>query len=295
MSNCTACSVKFSDYYSENIYTWCTNCGNYGIAAATKRALIKTNKKPKDTVMCFDIGCNGNGSDKIHGYRLHGLHGRVISVASGAALANNKITVIASGGDGATLSEGINHLIHAVRSDYNITFLLHNNSNYGLTKGQASSTTPSGLTMNSTPDGRPSDILHVMNFVLNLNPSFAARGFAGDVDGLTDIIASGIEHKGFSFIEILQPCPSYNKSTPHEWYQDRVYDVVTLPDYNNTNLKQAQEVGGDIQERIATGILYQDKNRYDFYNRLINRKDKEAELVDEVEEHDISELLLNYR
>src|SRR5688572_14663303 len=138
--SCTTCYTKINDYSTDNLFTWCSNCGNYGINAAIKRTLAEMEIKPKDTMLFFDIGCNGNGADKIGGYRFHGLHGRVIPASSGASLANRNLKVIASGGDGATLGEGVNHLIHAIRSNYDITFILHNNSNYGLTQGQASST-----------------------------------------------------------------------------------------------------------------------------------------------------------
>src|SRR3989339_1792067 len=112
---CTSQDTKISDYFSQNLYTWCTNCGNYGIHGAVKRALAAENLHPHHTLLCFDIGCNGNGSDKIDGYRFHGLHGRVIPLACGAAVSNSKIKVLAFGGDGGTFGEGLNHLVHAIR------------------------------------------------------------------------------------------------------------------------------------------------------------------------------------
>lgn len=293
--SCNDCNVKFSDYYSENIYTWCTNCGNYGITTAIKRALVAKKIAPKDAVICFDIGCHGNGSDKIKGYRVHGLHGRVLPFASGVTLANNRLTVIASGGDGGTLSEGLGHLVHSIRSDYDMTFILHNNSNYGLTKGQASATTRQDVPMNSSPDGVTADTLNAMTFVLGLNPSFAARTFSGDVKQMTEIIKAGIDHKGFSFIEVLQHCPTYNKVTPHEWYQERVFDTLFEENYDNTDLEMAIKAASDLDSRLATGVLYQDKNRKDFYNRQENRIGIETELVDEVESQDIEELFQKYR
>lgn len=274
--------VKFSDYYEEETYTWCTNCGNYGIAAATKRALVSLNIKPQNTLMCFDIGCNGNGSDKIEGYRIHGLHGRVLPLASGAYLANKNITVIASGGDGATLSEGVNHLVHSIRNNYNFTFILHNNCNYGLTKGQASATTPEDVPMDSSPDGVDANPINVIHFVLSLGATFAARAFSGDVTQMTELIKAGIEHKGFSLIEVLQNCPTYNKTTPHEWYQDRVYDTLSLDGYDNHDLEKALSVSKDLEDKIATGILYQDHSSVPFEDRLENRQDLTTELIEEV-------------
>lgn len=302
--SCTNCGknektgVKFSDYKSENLYTWCTNCGNYGIHTAIKRALIAEGVLPKDTLLVFDIGCNGNGADKIDAaYRFKGLHGRAIPFAAGASMANRRMTVIASGGDGATLGEGVNHLIHAVRSNYNMTFLLHNNSNYGLTTGQASSTTKKGVKMNISPDGVVEQNLNVADFIFSLSPTFYARGFSGNVPQLSEIIRAGMQHKGFSFIEILQNCPTYNKETPHSLYMERIYDVSKVRSYDSSNFDTARAIAKELENRIATGVLYlapEDQRREDFLSASVNRVDYKTELVDEVENRDITNLVQRF-
>lgn len=261
--SCDNCH-KVSDFDSDNIYTWCTNCGNYGIYAAVKRALVGQEIDPQHTMLCFDIGCHGNGSDKIGGYRFHGLHGRVLPLAAGISATNPNVTVIAHAGDGGTLSEGVNHFVHAIRNNYNITFILHNNSNYGLTTGQASSTTPQGTKMNSTPDGVYVPPMHILEFAFSLNPTFIARGFSGNVNQLTEIIQAGIRHPGFSLIEVLQDCPTYNKATPHSWYLERVYDVKEIENYDVTDMHKAREVARDLENRIVTGLLYIDQDRPSF-------------------------------
>jgi 2-oxoglutarate ferredoxin oxidoreductase subunit beta len=293
--SCTTCTTEVQDYASDNLYTWCSNCGNYGIHGAVKRALVNLKIQPRDTLLCFDIGCNGNGSDKIGGYRVHGLHGRVIPLAAGAALANSNVRVLAFGGDGGTLGEGINHLVHAIRANYDVTFVLHNNSNYGLTTGQASSTTRPGMKMNSSPDGIISQQLHPIRFVLSLQPSFVARTFSGDIKHMTSVLEAGITHRGFSFIEILQSCPTFNKATPHEWYQERVYDVGTLPSYTADSYLEAAAVAEDIEEKIAIGVLYQDKNRPHAGELQPNRQAIRSELVDEVVQGEIEPLLGAFR
>ena len=164
---------------------WCDGCGNYGIWTAVKYALVELHLHPWQVCLCYDVGCHGNGSDKIEGYRFHGLHGRVIPFAAGTKLANMKVPVIAFGGDGATFSEGIGHLVHGVRSNYPITFVLHNNTNYGLTTGQASSLTPQGQPMNTSPNGIPEHTLASMDLIFSLNPTFVARGFSGDIKLIT--------------------------------------------------------------------------------------------------------------
>lgn len=298
MSSCHCtpkATTEFHDFYSENIYTWCTNCGNYGIHAAVKRALVASNTAPCNTLLCFDIGCNGNGSDKIEGYRFHGLHGRVIPLACGASVANSQIKVLAFGGDGGTLGEGVNHLVHAIRDNYNITFVLHNNLNYGLTLGQASPTTKLGVEMEASPDGVTSEPLHPMRFVLSLRPTFAARTFSGDVSHMAKTFEAGLNHQGFSFIEVLQSCPTYNKMTPHEWYQERVTDVSTIKGYDSSDYGQATTIAEDLETNIAIGVLYQDTSSVPFLQRRANRKDLKTELVDEVTSHSTKALFNAFR
>lgn len=287
--------VQFNDFFSENLYTWCTNCGNYGIHAAIKRALVAQNIKPCQTLLCFDIGCHGNGSDKIDGYRFHGLHGRVIPFACGASVANSKIKVIAFGGDGGTLGEGINHLIMAIRSNYDVMFVFHNNLNYGLTKGQASATTKPNVKMNSSPDGITQDPIHPMRFVLSLQPGFAARTFSGDIHHMDETFQEALLYKGFSFIEVLQSCPTFNHMTPHQWYQQRVKDIKQIDSYDNTSLEQAQNVAVDIENQIAIGVLYKNSKSLPFMTRQANRQNIKTELTHEVKPHSTKKLFNTFR
>lgn len=280
--SCDNCKVKYSDFYSEKIYTWCTNCGNYAIHQALKRSLVDLNIPTHQLLLCFDIGCHGNGADKIQGYRFHGLHGRVIPFAVGAHLANHNIPVIAFGGDGGTLDEGINHLIHAVRSNYNITFIMHNNGNFGLTKGHATPTSPKNYPMNSNPFGMIENQINVCKLLLTLEPTFVARSFSGNVRQMQRVIKSAIEHKGFSFIEILQSCPTYNKVNTHKKIFKNIYDVNDDKNYDNTDISQAFKVVDGENGRIATGIIYQNKNIPDYYSRLPQRQNLNTAPVDEV-------------
>jgi len=301
------------DFQSKNIFTWCTNCGNYGIHTALRRALVSKKIPACRTLTCFDIGCNGNGSDKIGGYNFHGLHGRSIPLAVGAEMANRKVTVIAFGGDGGTLGEGIGHLVHAVRGNYNITFVLHNNLNYGLTKGQASPTSKKNMKMNSSPDGATSELLHPAKFVLSLESTFVARSFSGDVKHMTKVFEQALDHKGFSFVEIMQSCPTYNKETPHEWYMDRVYDVESIKGYDSSNREQALKIAqdqedkvngeareGDLGQKIAIGVLYQDKKSVPQIDRQPNRNGSvgtkiKTDAYEETKQYNISKLLEKFR
>ncbi len=278
-------------YENEEVITWCNGCGNYGIQNALKRALTLEGFEPDKILYCFDIGCNGNGSDKIGGYTFHGLHGRSISAAAGACIANPNIKVIASGGDGATMSEGINHLVHAVRNDYPMLFILHNNHNYGLTTGQASATTPKGFPMNGSPDGVIPEPMNPIEFVLGLNPSFAARSFSGDIKHMTGVFRKALKHKGFAFVEILQVCPTYNRATPQSWYRERIKYVDDLKNYNANNLKKAREIVEDFEKNIYLGVVYQDEKRENFMDKLQNRKNIKTASIDEVKNFPIENLL----
>ena len=209
--------------YNKNIKpTWCPGCGNFAIHMALKNALSQLDIKPSQAYITFDIGCNGNGADKINTYAFKGLHGRSIPLAVGAHLANRKFTVISDLGDGACFHEGLDHLIHAIRSNYDITILIHNNQNFALTTGQATITTDEEKPMYGLPDSKPERSLNGSEIILSADPSFYARGYSGDLLQLTEIIKSGIQNKGCSVIEILQACPTYNEECTPEWYSQRI-------------------------------------------------------------------------
>jgi len=286
---------EYLAFESPNIHTWCSGCGNFGILNALVRALVLENIAPHECLICFDVGCNGNASDKINANTIHGLHGRVLSLAAGCAIGNHKLPVIAIGGDGATFSEGINHLVHAVRNNYNFVFICHNNSNYGLTTGQASATTRKGQVMNGTPGEVVVEPLNAAQIVLSLDPSFVARGFSGDVEYLTELIRQGLKHKGFAFIEVFQVCPTYNKATPQSWYWPRIKKVEEIPGYNNTDIWQARKIAVDLEEQIAVGLLYHNPNKLDFLSLQTNRQQRSTTLVEEVQHFPISELLEEFK
>lgn len=276
---------------SDHVITWCSDCGNFGIQNALKRALTLQGLTRRDVLFCYDVGCNGNGSDKIEAYTIHGLHGRVISLAAGAAIANSKMKVIASAGDGGTLSEGINHLVHGVRNNYPMVFIHHNNENYGLTTGQPSSTSRKGCKMNSAPDGVAVESLNSLDFVLSLKPSFVARSFSSEPDHMTEMMQLALQHEGFAFLEILQTCPTYNRETPDEWYSQRVVDVNTLKGYDPTDIWMARKVVQDVDDKIAIGLIYKDESRQSFAKVQPHREGRETALTEEVAPVDITKLI----
>ncbi len=286
-----AVAKNYLEFDSNEVFTWCGDCGNYGIQNAMKRALALEGLGRQDVVFVYDVGCNGNGSDKIEGYTIHGLHGRAISLGAGCALANTNVKVIASAGDGATFSEGPQHLIHAIRSNYPMVFIFHNNENYGLTTGQASALTPCGARMNGTPGEVATPPLNPLQFVLSLDPSFVARSFSGEVGHLTEVLRAALNHDGFAFVEVLQACPTYNKETPDEWYAARVKDVGEIKGYDRADIWQARKLVADVGEDFYMGVLYEDKSRVSFMKTQKYRDYIKSTLVDEVKHYDIAKLL----
>jgi 2-oxoglutarate ferredoxin oxidoreductase subunit beta len=257
--------VKLSDYNSEVQPTWCSGCGDYAIWAAIKRAMVELNIPTHEVLFCFDIGCNGNMSDKIKGYRVHSLHGRVLPLAAGAKLANPNVKVIAFAGDGATYSEGINHFINTIRNNYPITLLVHNNGNYGLTTGQASATTHQGAARNASPYGPAADTLNPVHLALSLGAPFVARGFSGNIPQMVEIFKEAMlfQDKGLSYVDILQTCPTYNKEMTNEWYFERVKDFKN----ERESLNDALEISKDQNTNIATGVLYRNDDSINFFDR----------------------------
>lgn len=290
-----SCADKLCGLGVEWKTTWCGNCGNYGIQTALNRALVLEDIGIDEAVLCYDVGCNGNGSDKVNMFTVHGLHGRVLPLAAGVKIANPRLKVIASAGDGATMSEGVNHLVHAVRNDYPIMFILHNNENYGLTTGQASATTRKGMERTASEYGTFVDELNVLQFVLSLKPSFVARTYSGRVEHMTSIFQEAINHKGFAFVEVMQACPTYNNETPDEWYEQRFTDVSSLNGYDVSDIWQARKIVDDMDIDIAMGVLYKNPQKTDFISasEIEGLKFWGRDLTDEVgkKKIDISSLL----
>lgn len=286
--------VKATDYNSKNQATWCPGCGNFAIHTSIKKALSELNVSPSESFMAFDIGCNGNGADKIKMYGFKGLHGRAIPLAIGAHLANRNFAVFADIGDGGCFHEGLDHLVHAIRSNYNITILIHNNQNFALTTGQATVSTEKDKPMYGLPSGMPERNIDISNFIINLEPSFFARTYSGDPLGMSEIIKEAVEHKGCSVVEIMQLCPTYIKEFTPEWAAQNIKKVEEIKGYDNKSLTKAKELLSS-NSPVYTGIIHKDESIPTFYDSLESRKDSLTELVDEVNTVDIKKLLAYFK
>ena len=251
--------LTLEDFHSDDPIAWCPGCGNFSILKALKKALVDIQQSPQDLVIVSGIGQAPKTPHYLRCNCFNGLHGRTLPVATGIKLANHRLTVLAQGGDGDGYGEGGNHFLHAMRRNINITYLVHNNQVYGLTKGQASPTSEHGFVTKTTPRGALSPACNPLLLAIASNCSFVARGFAGEVDHLADLIKEGIRHKGFALIDILQPCVSFNRVNTFKWYSDRVYKIERVSEYDAgdrlTAFNKAQEWG----DRIPIGIIYRNQ------------------------------------
>jgi 2-oxoglutarate/2-oxoacid ferredoxin oxidoreductase subunit beta len=234
---------------------WCPGCGNFGILKALNNALVELEIEPHQVLLVSGIGQAGKLPHYTRGNVFNSLHGRPVPPAIGAKIANSGLIVIAVSGDGDAYGEGGNHFLHAARRNHDITYLVHNNQVYGLTKGQASPTSDVGFVTKTTPYGAVSPVNPIALSVIG-GASFVSRGFAGDVDHLSNLIKKGIAHRGFALIDILQPCVSFNHKNTFQWYKERVYKLED-ENYDPGDKKAALEKALEWGEGIPIGIIYE--------------------------------------
>jgi 2-oxoglutarate/2-oxoacid ferredoxin oxidoreductase subunit beta len=265
---------------------WCLGCGNFRILDAVKQAMVKAGKRPDEILIVSGIGQAPKLPHYMKCNMFDGLHGRVLPVATGAKLANPELDVIGVSGDGDAYAEGGNHFLHAVRRNIGITYIVHDNQVYGLTRGQTSPTSMPGFITNTTPHGAYAEMFNGPLIAISMRANFVARAFAGDVDHLRDLIVRALNKPGFALIDILQPCVSFNKVNTFKWYKDRVYkldDASQNPDskgngdgksdaYDPTDWSAAMLKASEWGDKIPIGVLYEN-NRPAYESLLPPLKD----------------------
>jgi len=248
--------VSIKDYDSDVENTWCPGCGNFGILAAMKDALAAEEISPEKILIISGIGQAAKTPHFLKCNLFHALHGRALPLATGAKIANHELTILVNSGDGDCYGEGGNHFMHAVRRNIDITVIVHNNKVYGLTKGQASPTSDEGMITKINSGGVLSGAFNPLAVALALGAGFVARSFSGKAEHLSRIIREGIKHKGFSLIDILQPCVSFNHVNTFDWYKKRVYDL-SEEGYIPDDFSKAMELARIWGDKIPIGIIYQ--------------------------------------
>ena len=196
-------------YKTDEHPIWCPGCGDFGVLASLYNALAGLKIYPKDLVVVSGIGCSGRTPGFIKSYGFHSVHGRVLPVALGVKLANPSLQVIGVGGDGDGFAIGGGHLPHAARRNPDLTYLIMDNSTYGLTKGQYSPTSPAGFQAGSTPYGNIEQPLNPLAMLIAYGATFVGQGYSGKPKELTGLITQAMEHKGFAFVNVLSPCITF--------------------------------------------------------------------------------------
>jgi len=242
--------------------TWCTGCGNFGILAALKKAIIEIDEPLHNLVLTSGIGCSGKIPHYIGGVNsLHTLHGRPIPFATGVHLANTDLKVLVHTGDGDCLAEGLGHFIHAARRNVNLAVFIHNNGVNGLTKGQYSPSAPRGYVSNTSPPppGAPMEPVSPVALAIVSGATFVARGFSGDQKSLVALMSEAIRHKGFAVVDILQPCVTWNRLLTWKYYNEHTYSLQDNG-HDVTNRIQALEKAMENGDRHPVGIFYRSRN-----------------------------------
>jgi 2-oxoglutarate ferredoxin oxidoreductase subunit beta len=285
-------ALKPSDFRVPDVYAdWCPGCGDFGIMNGLQMAFAELSLEPHNIVMVSGIGCSGKEAHNVKCYGVHTLHGRTLPFAMGIKVANPNLEVLAIGGDGDGLGIGAGHFVNAGRRNIDMTYIIHNNGVYGLTKGQASPTLALGMQTKALPKPNINEAVNSIGLAIISGFTFAARSYAFDVRHLKDVIKQAIQHKGLAFIDCLQPCPTYNNITTKSWYsgedrkdesgkpQSRLYKLEEtgfdplVHDWNEdfdkkvAALSKAREWG----DRIPIGVFYKNELEPTFGDRLKDR------------------------
>lgn len=250
--------------YAEN--TWCKGCGNFGILSAVKdavAALVADGTPRERIVLASGIGCHAKIVDYVNVNSFYSIHGRVQPAATGIRLANPGLTVIGFSGDGDAYGEGLDHIIMSAKRNIDVTQVVHNNRVYGLTTGQATPTSPLGFPGRSTPRGSYEEPLNPLELLLAAGATFVARGYSVKSKELADLMVQAAMHKGFAFIDVLQPCFTFFNT--YQFYNQRVYE---LKDHDPSSLEAAHakalEWNYGEGEKIPIGLFYKvDKPTFD--------------------------------
>lgn len=239
---------------------WCPGCGDFSVLAAIQKAAVNLNIESNDMALISGIGCSGRISGYVNVYSMHTMHGRALAVAQGVKLANPDLHVICAGGDGDGFGIGLNHFAHAARRNVDITYIVMDNQIYGLTKGQMSPTSPQGMETKSSPSGNPEQPINPLQMALASGSSFIAQAFSGDVKQLLSLIEQGVQHKGFSFINVFSPCVTFNKILTYEFFKKNLVNLDEKSGYDPSNRGMAFNAVEETSS-MFTGVLYRNERK----------------------------------
>jgi 2-oxoacid:acceptor oxidoreductase, beta subunit, pyruvate/2-ketoisovalerate family len=264
-------ALKLGDYKTDVHNDWCPGCGDFGIVNALQMALAEMGIERDKATIFSGIGCSGKTSHFINTYGVHTLHGRVLTFAQGGKLANPDMTVVAVGGDGDGLGIGAGHFVAAGRRNIDMTYIIFDNGVYGLTKGQASPTLKLGEKTKSLPTPNTNSNVNPIGLAVASGFTFVARGYSYDVRHLKDLIIKAVKHKGLSFLDVLQPCPTYNDVNTRDWYagvdlatesmerHSRIYKLEDTQFDPTVNYAGEVEVNEKLSQALIKSLEWGDK------------------------------------
>ena len=255
--------ATFKDFRNNVKPNWCPGCGDFSVQAAIQRAAANVGLQPENLAVISGIGCSGRISGYIKSYGFHSIHGRSLPIAQGVKMANRDLTVIASGGDGDGFAIGMGHTVHSIRRNIDITYIVMDNQIYGLTKGQTSPRSAAGFKTKSTPQGSIEQAISPMELALSSGATFVAQSFSTDLKDLTSIIEAGINHKGFSLINVFSPCVTYNKINTYDWFKENLTKLSEVEGYDPSNRELAMQTLMKYNG-LVTGIIYQNQERQSY-------------------------------
>ncbi len=281
-------ALKPADYKTEVHNDWCPGCGDLGILNAIQMSLAELAIPTHKAAIFSGIGCSGKTPHFIYTYGIHTLHGRVLPFAQGAKLCNPELEVIAVGGDGDGLGIGVGHFVSSGRRNIDLTYIIYNNGVYGLTKGQASPTLKLGMKTKSLTQPNVNDSINPIALAFISGFTFIARGYAYDIGHLKNLLKKAIQHKGLSFVDILQPCPTYNDINTKEWFQGndkidnfgkampRIYKLenngydgeLREPEKYYELATKVIEKSNEWGDKIPIGIFYQNEHIATYQERI---------------------------
>ncbi|HEV8660261.1 MAG TPA: 2-oxoacid:ferredoxin oxidoreductase subunit beta, partial [Thermoanaerobaculia bacterium] len=233
---------------------WCPGCGDYAVLNSVYRSLAESGCQPHETVIVSGIGCSSRLPGYVDTYGFNSLHGRALPIATGVKLASPRLTVIAVGGDGDGIAIGGNHFVHAARRNVDVAYFMMDNEIYGLTKGQAGPTTPSGDKTKSTTYGNPDPSVDPCSLAIAVGASWVARGFSGDVKGTTELMKRAIQHRGFAFLNIISPCVTWRGDDQHKELRAKMR--VVPADHDASSREAALRFTGET-DHLTVGVLYE--------------------------------------
>ena len=234
---------------------WCPGCGDFGVLAALKQAIVELGLQPHQVMTISGIGCSSNLPGYINTYGMHTLHGRSLAVATGAALANHEMKVIVTGGDGDGYGIGGNHFLHTMRRNYDLTYIVMDNQIYGLTTGQTSPTSVKGMKTKSAPSGSVDYPMNPISLAIAAGATYVARGYTGQIKHLVELIKGGITHKGFSLIDAFSPCVTFNHDNTHDFFKQRTYKLSERG-HDPSDFHAAMDRGYEWGDEIPIGLFW---------------------------------------